>query len=386
MSHLTQMVGLAVQNFVSAAVGIAVARRAHPRPHPPARGTHRQLLGRPHAHASPASCIPLSFVVRARSSSSQGVIQNLHGFTERHHASRARRRSIPGGPFASQEAIKELGTNGGGSLNANSAHPFENPNAFTNMLQICLLLLHPVRADLHVRPVGRRTRSRAGRCSPPCSSCGSAASPSRRASRRTATRSSRDAGVTQTVTAHQGGGNMEGKEVRFGVGRLRPLRGLDDGNVDRRRQLLPRQHDARRRRGHRSSTSCSARSARAAPAPASTGCWCSRSSSVFIAGLMVGRTPEYLGKKIQAPEMKLVVLYSWSCAARRPCVRRRLGAARDRRRARSSTPDRTGSSEVTYAFTSAANNNGSRVRRAHRQHGLVQHDARHLRCSSAASS
>ncbi len=140
MSYLTQMAGLAVQNFASAAVGLAVAvalirgfirRRANTIGNfwvDLTRGIVRILL-------------PLAFIL-ALVYASQGVIQSLHGNTVAHTVEHAV-QVIPGGPIASQEAIKELGTNGGGFLNANSAHPFENPNGFTNLLQIASLLLIP---------------------------------------------------------------------------------------------------------------------------------------------------------------------------------------------------------------------------------------------------
>jgi K+-transporting ATPase ATPase A chain len=149
MSHLSQMIGLAVQNFVSAAVGLRVASRssvASPARH---RALARQLLGRPHPRPSCASCC------RCRSSSrscsmSQGVVQNLSGnhrrprsSTRPHEVVVRLEQAIPGGPVASQEAIKQLGTNGGGFYNANSAHPFENPNGLTNLLEIWAILLIP---------------------------------------------------------------------------------------------------------------------------------------------------------------------------------------------------------------------------------------------------
>ncbi len=140
MSHLMQMVGLAVQNFVSAAVGMAVAvalirglvrRRSNTIGNfwvDLTRGVTRVLL-------------PISFVV-ALVYLSQGVIQNLDsGILAR--TLEGATQWIPGGPIASQEAIKELGTNGGGFFNANSAHPFENPNGLTNLLQMFTILLIP---------------------------------------------------------------------------------------------------------------------------------------------------------------------------------------------------------------------------------------------------
>ena len=140
MAHLTQMSGLAVQNFVSAAVGIAVAvalvRGLTRRP----LRHDRQLLGRPH-RTTTRVLVPLRCVV-AIVLVSQGVVQNLNGFTEATTVEGAP-QSIPGGPIASQEAIKELGTNGGGPYNANSAHPFENPNGFSNFVEMLAILAIP---------------------------------------------------------------------------------------------------------------------------------------------------------------------------------------------------------------------------------------------------
>ena len=140
MSHLTQMAGLAVQNFVSAAVGLAVAvalirglirRRSTTIGNfwvDVTRGTLRLLL-------------PLAVVV-AIVLASQGVVQNFHGFTQARTVQGVV-QSIPGGPIASQEAIKNLGENGGGPYNANSAHPFENPTGFTDFFEIFVLLMVP---------------------------------------------------------------------------------------------------------------------------------------------------------------------------------------------------------------------------------------------------
>ncbi len=140
MSHLTQMTGLSVQNFLSAAVGIAVAIaliRGFTRTQATTIGNFWSDLVR----ATVRILLPIA-VVGALFLVSQGVVQNLHGFRDVTTV-RGATQSIPGGPVASQEVIKELGTNGGGFYNANSAHPFENPNPFTNLVEIFLLLLIP---------------------------------------------------------------------------------------------------------------------------------------------------------------------------------------------------------------------------------------------------
>ena len=135
-----------------------------------------------------------------------------HGFTDGAHASQGATQTIPGGPFASQEAIKELGTNGGGPFNANSAHPFENPTPFTNMLEIFALLLIPFALAYAFGRLVEGHASRAGRCSRRWRSCGAG----RVAPSATATRA-RDAARPSGSTALRRGGNMEGKEVRFGA-------------------------------------------------------------------------------------------------------------------------------------------------------------------------
>ena len=238
MSHLTQMAGLAVQNFVSAAVGMAVAVALVRGLVAAPVGHDRQLLGRPDPVGHPRSCCRISFVA-ALVLVSQGVIQNLDGFTAATTLEGAS-QVIPGGPVASQEAIKELGTNGGGFLNANSAHPFENPNGFTNLLQMFLILLIPFaltytfgrlakdqQAGLggvrrHVRAVGRVARSIA-------QGFETGGNPELDAAGRRPRRGRRDRGRRQH--GGQGGPLRAG-----GVG---PVRRHHHRHVDRRRQLPP---------------------------------------------------------------------------------------------------------------------------------------------------
>ena len=140
MSNLTQMSGLAVQNFVSAAVGIAVAValiRGLTRRRSETIGNFWVDLTRVTTRVLLPGALLVALVL-----ASQGVVQNLGGFTDAATVEGAT-QSIPGGPIASQEAIKELGTNGGGPYNANSAHPLENPTGFTNLVEMWALLAIP---------------------------------------------------------------------------------------------------------------------------------------------------------------------------------------------------------------------------------------------------
>ena len=162
MSYFVQMAALTVQNFASAAAGIAVAIAL-------VRGFARReakTIGNFWVDMTRATLyvlLPLAFVA-ALLFVSQGVVQNLDPYTHVTTVEGAT-QTIAQGPVASQEAIKELGTNGGGFFNANSAHPFENPTPFTNFLQIVLIFVARRRPHLHVRPDGPRHRGRAGRCS-----------------------------------------------------------------------------------------------------------------------------------------------------------------------------------------------------------------------------
>jgi len=212
MSHFTQMVGLTVQNFVSAAVGLAVAIaliRGLVRRRSATIGNFWVDLTRSIVRI----LIPLSFVV-AIVFVSQGVIQNFHGSTTAHTVQGAAQH-IPGGPFASQEAIKELGTNGGGPLNANSAHPFESPNGFTTWLQILALLVIPFSLTYTFGKLVKNTRQGwavfAAMFVLWIAAAGiaigfeTAGNPELN-----------HVGVTQQATSQQPGGNFEGKEIRFG--------------------------------------------------------------------------------------------------------------------------------------------------------------------------
>ena len=234
---------------------------------------------------------------------SQGVVQNLHGSQEITTVQGAT-QSIPGGPVASQEVIKELGTNGGGFYNANSAHPFENPNPFTNLFEIFLLLVDPVRPDRDVRQdggqpqAGLRPRRRDGAC------CGSVRRCSRGSSSPSRTRRCKRPRRRIGRRRQHGG---QGGPVRH-PGQRR-VRRRHHRHVDRRGERVARLVDAVRRRRRPREHHARRRSIPAAWASGLYGILVLAVVAVFIAGLMVGRTPEYLGKKIEPREMKLVSLY-----------------------------------------------------------------------------
>ena len=333
VSHLTQMVGLAVQNFVSAAVGLAVAvalirgltrRRV---------GDDRQLLGRPHPGRHPD---PAAHRLRGRPRAREpGRDPEPRGFT-RSTTVEGATQVIPGGPFASQEAIKELGTNGGGPLNANSAHPFENPNGFTNLLQLFLILLIPFALTYtfgrlaegpapglggvrrHVRPVAGQRRSSPWPSRP-------AATPQLDRARAPTRRWRADRG--------QSGGNMEGKEVRFGAAALRAVRRHHHGHVDRRGQLAPTTASRPAAAPSPWSTSCWARSAPAGWAPGSTGCWSSPSWPSSSPGSWSGGRRSTWARRSRRAEMKLRRALHPGRARGRARLQRRLGGDRTRAKA-----------------------------------------------------
>jgi len=353
MSHLTQMVGLAVQNFVSAAVGLAVAValiRGLVRRHATTIGNFWVDLVRGVVRV----LVPIAFVA-AIVLVSQGVVQNTSGFTEATTLEGAA-QVIPGGPAASQEAIKELGTNGGGYLNANAAHPFANPNGFTNLLEIYLLLVIPFSlAVMFGRMAGDRRQGLAvlgAMILLWAASAGLAmgfevnGNPELDA-----------AGVTQEVTSDQSGGNAEGKEVRFGSAAsglyAASTTGTSTGAVNSA-------HDSFTPGGG-AVPLVNIMLGEVSPGGVGAGLYgmlVFAILAVFIAGLMVGRTPEYLGKKIQAAEMKLVVLYILIVPVL-ILVFTGISVVMDSAQSSILNPGPHGLTEVTYAFSSAANNNGS---------------------------
>ena len=344
MGHLTQMSGLAVQNFASAAVGLAVAIaliRGFTRAESGTVGNFWSDLTR----ATVRILIPISFVF-ALVLVSQGAIENLHGFHDVTTLS-GQTQSIPGGPVASQESIKELGTNGGGFYNANSAHPFENPNPFTNLVEMFLLLVIPFSLTGTFGTLLKDRRQ--GYVIAAVMAAlwmGSALVAWHFESQ-----------PNPQVTSVASGPNMEGKDVRFGVPASAVFAASTTGTST---GAVIASHDSFSAFGG-AVPLVNMMFSEVTPGGVGTGMYgvlVLAVLSVFIAGLMVGRTPEYLGKKIEPREMKMVSLYILltpvtvlglaALALSIPSARASIFNAGPH-----------GLSEVLYAFTSATNNNGS---------------------------
>jgi K+-transporting ATPase ATPase A chain len=303
MSYLSQMLGLVIHNFLSAATGIAMAVALF-------RGISARTvktLGNFYVDATRATLyilLPLSLVA-AFIFVSQGVVQTLGSYPIVHTVQGAA-QTIAVGPFASQEAIKDLGNNGGGPFNANSAHPFENPNGFTSQFTLFLELLIPFALCVtfgkmvgHVRQ-GLAIAAAMGILLVAFTAISAY-------SEQVGNPALTAAGVNQSNTATQAGGNMEGKEVRFGPIYSATFEatttGTSTGSVNS---------------GHDSFTPIGGMVAliqmqlgEVDPGGIGAGIYFMLMFvilSVFIAGLMVGRTPEYLGKKIESKEVRLATL------------------------------------------------------------------------------
>jgi len=355
MSHLTQMTGLAVQNFVSAAAGMASAAAL-------IRGISRRqtsTIGNFWVDLTRSTVrilFPLSLLV-AIVLVSQGVIQNFDGFTAAQTVEAGAEQLIPGGPVASQIAIKQLGTNGGGFFNVNSSHPFENSTQLNNFVETWSILVIPFAFAFTFGDMVKDRRQ--GRAifavmfivwlGTSLLAMGLEAGGNPRL----------DAlGATQATTAEQAGGNTEGKEIRFGPAAsglwAASTTGTSNGSVNS-------MHDSFTPLGGAVPLS---HMMLGEVSPGGVGVGLSgllimAILSVFIAGLMVGRTPEYLGKKIQAAEMKMVALYILAMptavlgfAAASMFIDSVLNVT-------IWNPGPHGLSEILYAFTSAGNNNGS---------------------------
>ena len=387
MGYLVQMAGLAVQNFLSAATGIAVAIAL-------IRGFARhtvKTLGNFWVDVTRCTLyvlLPLAAVL-ALTLVSQGVIQNFAGYQGATTVEKlsyqkpksdvdgnpikdaagnavtepatTQTQTLPMGPIASQEAIKELGTNGGGFYNANSAHPYENPTPLTNLLEMLAIFVIPfaltytfgkmvgdtrqgwvilsamlilfvplVILAFHTEQIGNPLIAQQGIA---------------------------QHGIDQVASVLQSGGNMEGKETRFGIAASALFSALT------------------------TATSCGAVNAmhdslmplggfvplfliqlgEVAPGGVGTGVYSILMFAilgVFIAGLMIGRTPEYLGKKIEAFEMKMASVFILTTPFA-VLIGTAVAVMTAAGQAGIANPGPHGFSEILYAFSSAANNNGS---------------------------
>jgi potassium-transporting ATPase potassium-binding subunit len=356
MSHLTQMAGLAVQNFVSAGVGLAVAVAL-------VRGLTRRraaTIGNFWVDLSRGVLfvlLPLS-VLLATLLLARGVVQNFDGLREVSTLGGAA-QTLPGGPVASQEAIKELGTNGGGFYNANSAHPYENPDPVTNFLELLALLVIPFALTAtYGRLVGSRRQGWALFAAMAVIWAGMTATAvlAEQAGNPIVERAGVDQGQRDGVAA-EAGGNMEGKEVRFGIGAsgvwAASTTGTSTGAVNSF-------HDSYTAIGGLATTSHMLLG-EVSPGGVGSGLYGMLVFvllAVFIAGLMVGRTPEWLGKKVQAREVKLAGLAILVMPAL-VLVLTGLAAVLDVGTSSRRNQGPHGLTEILYAFASQANNNGS---------------------------
>ena len=352
MGYLVQMAGLTVHNFISAAVGIALAIAL-------IRGfARREASGIGNFWADLTRCtlyilLPISVIVTLLFVW-QSVPQNLNAYVDATTLEGAK-QTIAQGPVASQEVIKVLGTNGGGFFNANSAHPYENPTALTNLAQ--MLLLIGIAAAL-TNVLGRMVRDeRQGWAIFAAMSVllfigvttvywsESHGNPAFAAFN-----------VDSTPGAFQAGGNMEGKEVRFGItpSALFATVTTDAGGA------VDAMHDSFLPLGGMVLIVNMALGEVTFGGVGSGlyGMLAFAIVTMFVAGLMVGRTPEYLGKKLEAREVKMTMLallsYSLSilgCTALTAAVPQGLAGIGN------SGPH--GFSEILYAFASATGNNGS---------------------------
>lgn len=382
MSYLTQMAGLAVQNFLSAATGIAVAIaliRGIVRRNAQAIGNFWVDMTRATLYVLMPICLVFSLVLiwqgvpqsfsayknvtmlepvtyqKAKTDASGNPMKDRTGDPLMEMVS-TRTQTLPMGPIASQEIIKELGTNGGGFMNANSAHPYENPTPLTNFLEMLAIILIPASLTYTFgRMVGDTRQGWAILAAMAIlfvAELAVALHYEQLGNPRIAA-----LGVDQAASVLQPGGNMEGKEARFGIGASALFATISTG------------------------TSCGAVNAmldsfmplgglvplfnmmlgEVVFGGVGTGLYSMLIFAivgVFIAGLMIGRTPEYLGKKIEAFEMKmsaiailvmpLIVLIGTAIAVSMAAGRAGVG-----------NPAAHGFSEILYGFTSASNNNGS---------------------------
>ena len=382
MGYLTQAAGLAVQNFLSAATGMAVAIVL-------IRGFIRRsaaTIGNFWVDVTRSSLyvlLPLAALL-AVALVGQGVIQNVHSYRDATTIEKltfdnpktdsegkpllddkgnpvtesvtTQTQTLPMGPVASQEAIKELGTNGGGFFNANSAHPFENPTALSNFMEIAAILLIPLALTYTFGVmVGDRRQGYALMAAMLIlfAALAAVAFVSEQGGNPLTASASVDAGATAT----QSGGNMEGKETRFGIAASALFASATTGTST---GAVNSAHDSMMPMGGFVPLFLM-QLGELTPGGVGTGLYTMLIFAilgVFIAGLMIGRTPEYLGKKIQAREMKLASIFILTTPTV-VLIGTAIAVMTEGGRAGVLNPGAHGFSEILYAFTSAGNNNGS---------------------------
>ena len=348
LGYTVQSAGLAVQNFVSAAVGIAVAValvRGFARRGSATIGNFWVDLVRGLGRILLPIAVVMAIVLIIG-----GVVQNFNGFTEVTGLTGGT-QTIPGGPVASQEVIKELGTNGGGFFNANSSHPFENPTPWTNIVEILLILAIPFSLP---RTFGRMVGdNRQGYAI--AAVMGSLLLVSLTI---VTWLELRAAGTAPQLA----GGAMEGKEVRFGIWASTLFASATTGTST---GAVNSMHDSYTALGGMMPL-LNMMLGEVAPGGVGTGLYgmlVLAVIAVFVGGLLIGRTPEYLGKRIGPREITLASLYILVTPALvlgGTALSFAIPAIRDDVSSTSIwNPGVHGMTEVLYAFTSAANNNGS---------------------------
>ncbi len=364
MSLLTQMLGMTVQNFLSAATGIAVMAAF-------LRGLASKGTGKLGSfwvdlvRSTLYILLPLA-IITSLVLASQGVVQTFHATRQVHtlsnttmtaqaKASKASIQNIAMGPVASQEAIKQIGTNGGGFFNANSAHPFENPNGLTDFVEMLAMLLIPAASCFTFsRMIGDKRQGRVilvtmavifALCATLCITFEQQPNPILPGI------------VNQHHTGLAPGGNMEGKEVRFGPANSAiwtcVATGTSTGAVNSMLDsytpfggLIPMW------------LMKTGEVIFGGVGVGLTGMLITSMVAVFLCGLMVGRTPEYLGKKLGAFEIKMVSLAILIPPAL-VLIGTAIASVTPSAIASVANPGSHGFSEILYAMTSMSNNNGS---------------------------
>ena len=352
MSYFTEMVALATHNWFSTAVGIVVAVaiiRGIKRTTSATIGNFWVDTTRTLLYVLLPACLIYALLLVA-----QGVPQNLHAYTVA-HTLEGQTQTIGQGPVASQEAIKMLGTNGGGFFNANSAHPFENPTPFSNFLQIISILIIPAGLTY---ALGRMTGSPGHGWAVFAAMYLLFAAGFVTAYWAESHPHPLIHGAIQTRTLTAPGGNMEGKEVRNGIAETALFATV---TTDASCGAVNGMHDSFTPLGGLVPlTNIMLGEVIFGGVGAGLyGMLIFVVQAVFIAGLMVGRTPEYLGKKIEAYDVKMAMLYVLIF----PLIILSLTAifvlSPNVGLATTNNPGPHGFSEVLYAFTSGAGNNGS---------------------------